>query len=106
MRVQARVIDSRLEPRFRELMLGEKWYASARYAYALAVSHRARRNYKASRQWGNICLSLLRLCTIGDWGRDNTPVALGGIDVPAPIYPRLVRKNLWWLLATKEGKTL
>lgn len=106
--MQARVVDSKLESRFYELMDEHRYYAAARYAYALAVSHRLRRNHLEARAWGKICLQLLRMesISLGDWERDSTPIVLGGIDVPAPIYPDLVRKNLWWLLTTKEGKPL
>ena|SRR3989338_8280458 len=106
--MQARVVDSKLESQFYELMSEHQYYSAARYAYALAVSHRLRRNHLDAREWGKVCLQLLGVCTISpsDWKRDATPIILGGIDVPAPIYPDLVKKNLWWLLTTKDGKPL
>lgn len=106
--MQARMVDSKLESRFYELMNDHQYYAAARYAYALAVSHRLRRNHLDARGWGKICLQLLKVKSISlsDWERDSTPIVLGSINVPAPIYPVLVKKNLWWLLTTKEGKPL
>ncbi len=98
----ARVVDRKLQPRFEQLLIREKWYEAARYAYALAASHRARRNYIRAKRWGLICLELLKRCTLNDWGNDQSPIVLGGIDVPAPLYPRLVRQNFWWLLLKHE----
>lgn len=106
--MQARVVDSKLESRFYELMNEHQYYAAARYAYALAVSHRLQRNYLGAREWGKVCLQLLRVesISLSDWESDLTPIVLGGINVPAPIYPELIKTNLWWLLTTKEGKSL
>jgi hypothetical protein len=106
--MQARVVDRKLEPLFKKLMLEHKYYEAARFAYALAVSHRSRRNHLDARKWGKACLQLLVVCSasLSDWERDTTPIILGGIDVPAPIYPDLVKKNFWWLLTNKDGKSL
>lgn len=104
--MQARVVDRKLESQFNELMLEHKYYAAARYAYALAVSHRLRRNYKAARHWGKICLQLLTACSESDWANDQSRIVLGGIDVPAPLYQQLAKDTFWWLLTTKQGKPL
>ncbi|MBI5023253.1 MAG: hypothetical protein HZC05_03810 [Candidatus Magasanikbacteria bacterium] len=106
MRIQARVVDRKLEPRFLELMEEHNYYQAARHAFALAVSHRVRRNYKIARHWGKICLQLLSACSENDWVNDKSSITLGGIDVPAPLYQQLAKDNLWWLLTAKNGKPL
>ena len=104
--MQARVVDRKLEPRFKALMLEFKHYEAARYAYALAVSHRKRRDYLKSHYWGKMCLQLLSACSESDWLNDKSPIFFGGIEVPAPLYQQNAKDHLWWLSTTKEGKPL